>query len=124
MKNTGKSILAIVVGIVLIFVLSILMDIIMLKTGVMTDNPFSANPAWVVVVVLSYRIVINVFGCYMAARLAPERPMRHAMILGFIGLVLSIIGSAMMWQEPYWYPVALIVLALPCAYIGGKLRTS
>ncbi len=124
MAKTGRSILAVVAGLVFIFALSIVADIIMLSTGIMIDNPFSDNPTWVVMVVTTYRLIFSIAGCYLAARLAPARPMRHAMILGFIGLVLSIVGSAMMWQEPYWYPVALIVMALPCAYIGGKIRTS
>ncbi len=42
---------------------------------------------------LSYRVVYAVLGSYIAARLAPRNPMRHAMILGAIGFVLSTLGA-------------------------------
>src|SRR6266702_3366018 len=48
----------------------------------------------------SYRIVFNVAGGYIAARLAPYAPMRHAMALAIIGLVL---------------------MAVPCAWLGGRI---
>lgn len=49
--------------------------------------------------------------------------MRYAMILGIIGLVLTIIGSIQMWEPPVWNPVLLILLILPCAWLGEKLKT-
>ena len=73
---------------------------------------------------LAYRTVFNIAGCYLTARLAPARPVRHALVLGTIGLVLSIMGAlanAQMQLGPAWYPWVLVVLALPCAWLGGKL---
>lgn len=75
----------------------------------------------------AYRIVFSTFGSYLIARLAPNRPMRHALIGGIIGVILSAIGAAVT-PEPRplfgtpWYPIALIVTALPCAWLGGKVR--
>jgi len=75
---------------------------------------------------LSYRIVFGVLGGYVAARFAPRNPMRHALIVGFIGLVLSAAGA---WAAipmnlgPAWYPIALVITALPCAWLGGVLST-
>jgi hypothetical protein len=42
-------------------------------------------------------------------------------------LVLSIIGAAATWNRgpafgPHWYPLALVVTALPTAWAGGKIR--
>ncbi|WEX07944.1 hypothetical protein [Chelativorans sp. AA-79] len=69
---------------------------------------------------LAYRVIFAVLGCYIAARLAPARPMLHAMILGAIGLVLSIVGAVAMWHMgSQWYPVALVLTALPSAWLGG-----
>src|SRR5258705_2160849 len=42
---------------------------------------------------LSYRIVYAIIGSYLAARLAPRNPMRHALILGVIGIVLRSLGA-------------------------------
>jgi hypothetical protein len=52
--------------------------------------------------------------------------MMHAMIGGFLGFLLSVVGAVATWNRsaefgPHWYPVTLVVLALPCAWLGGKL---
>jgi hypothetical protein len=44
-----------------------------------------------------------------------------------VGLAVSIAGAAATWNKgpafgPHWYPLALIVLAMPQAWLGGKLR--
>jgi hypothetical protein len=75
----------------------------------------------------TYRIVYGVFGGYIAARLAPDRPMQHTLALGVVGLVLSAAGAVATWNAgpefgPRWYPLALVATALPCAWMGGKLR--
>jgi hypothetical protein len=73
-----------------------------------------------------YRVVYAIIGSYITARLAPDRPMGHAMAGGFVGLVLSIAGAAVTWKRtelgPHWYPLALVVTALPSAWVGGKIR--
>ena len=39
------------------------------------------------------------------------------------GLVASIAGAVAMWNfGPNWYPLALVGLALPTAWAGGRLR--
>ena len=74
---------------------------------------------------LSYRIVYAVIGSYIAARFAPRNPMRHAIILGIIGLAFSVAGAAVAITRadlgPAWYPISLVVTALPCAWLGGLL---
>jgi hypothetical protein len=74
-----------------------------------------------------YRTVYGVLGSYIIARLAPDRPMEHALVGGVIGLAVSIVGAAVTWNKgpafgPHWYPLALVVLAMPQAWAGGKLR--
>jgi len=51
-----------------------------------------------------------------------------ALVLGVIGVVLSLIGTIATWNRgpefgPKWYPLALIVTAIPTAWIGGKLKS-
>jgi hypothetical protein len=79
-----------------------------------------------VVTAIIYRAVFSVIGCYIAAALAPRLPMLHAMILGTIGFVLSLIGvfvAVKMNLGPAWYAIALVLMTFPCAWLGGKLKT-
>ena len=73
----------------------------------------------------SYRALLAVAGGYVTARFAPGQPMRHAMILGAIGLVLTSAGAyyAMSHREtgPLWYPVLLAALCLPASYLGARI---
>jgi hypothetical protein len=51
--------------------------------------------------------------------------MGHALALGGVGVVVSIAGAIIMrGAGPPWYPLALVVLAMPCAWLGGKLRNA
>jgi hypothetical protein len=69
---------------------------------------------------LSYRLVFDIFGCWLTARLAPHSAMLHALILGGIGFVLSTAGAIAMWDMgPNWYPVVLALSAPPSAWLGG-----
>lgn len=75
----------------------------------------------------AYRIIFGVLGCYLAAGLAPDLPMHHALWLGLIGVAVGTLGAVVTWNKgpafgPHWYPVAHVVLALPEAWLGGKLR--
>jgi hypothetical protein len=72
----------------------------------------------------SYRFVISIGGAYLTARLAPDRPLRHAMILGYVGVILGLAGAAATWNlglGPRWYSLLLAVLAVPQCWAGGKL---
>jgi hypothetical protein len=52
--------------------------------------------------------------------------MGHVWTLGVIGLLAAIAGTVATWNKgpefgPKWYPLALVVLAIPCVWSGGKL---
>jgi hypothetical protein len=69
-----------------------------------------------------YRCAYTVAGGYLAARLAPEQPMLHAIILGMIGFAVALFGCIAMWNVGnHWYPVTLVLTALPCTWLGGRL---
>lgn len=74
----------------------------------------------------AYRTIYGVLGAYVTAWLAPSRPMLHAMILGALGMLAAIAGVVATWNDvekygPHWYPIALVVLALPPAWLGAWL---
>ena len=75
----------------------------------------------------AYRVAYSVLASYIVARLAPYSPMGHVLVGGVAGLVVSAAGAVATWNAGpaygnHWYPVALIITALPCAWLGGKLR--
>jgi hypothetical protein len=124
-RRWGRSVVAVVVGIVVGAVLSLGVDEVLHVTGMyppwgrpMSDGLFALATA--------YRLLFSVLGCYVIARLAPDRPMLHALVGGAIGLVLCIVGAVTTWNTdlgPHWYSVLLAVTALPCAWIGGRFWT-
>jgi hypothetical protein len=79
------------------------------------------------VLAAAYRLVFTVLGGYMTAGLAPRRPMTHVVILGTIGALAATGGAVATWNAgpefgPRWYPVLLVVTALPCVVAGGMWR--
>jgi len=117
-----RSSAAVFLGFLAVVVLSIGTDMALHVTGVYPPWGQAMSDALFVLATV-YRIVYGVAGSYIAARLAPDRPMRHALALGVVGLVISIAGAAVMWDAgPAWYSLAIIAIALPCAWAGGKLR--
>jgi hypothetical protein len=121
-----QSIGAVFAGLLAVFVLSLGTDVVLHATGIYPPwlKPMS-TPMWILAT--AYRVVYGIMGGYITARLAPYRPIGHALVLGSIGLVLSIVGAAGTWNRgpefgPKWYPLAVVVMALPCAWLGGRLR--
>jgi hypothetical protein len=127
-RHILRSIGAVFVGLVAVFVLSLGTDVLLHATGIYPPwfKPMSTQ-LWLLAT--AYRIVYGVVGGYIVARLAPQRPMAHAMVLGVVGLALSIAGTVGTWNAgpefgPKWYPLALVFTAIPCSWLGGKIRVS
>ena len=124
-RNIWKSIGAVLAGILVGAVLSIVTDVALHAARVFPPWDQPASDA-LLLLATAYRTVYSVAGSYIAARLAPNRPMLHALVLGVLGLAVCIVGAVVTWNKgpafgPHWYPVALIVLAIPQCWAGGKL---
>jgi hypothetical protein len=75
----------------------------------------------------AHRVVWAVLGGYVVATLAPARPMRHALVLGLVGFLMSLAGAVATWNRgpefgPKWYPLAIVAFAVPCTLLGAWLR--
>jgi uncharacterized membrane protein len=124
-KNIWESIGAVLAGILVGAVLSIVTDVVLHAARVFPPWDQPASNA-LLVLATAYRTVYSVAGSYVTARLAPNRPMLHALVLGVLGLAVSIVGTVVTWNKgpafgPHWYPIALVVLAMPQCWAGGKL---
>jgi hypothetical protein len=118
-----KSVWAVAAGVIFIVVVTTLVDIVMHATGIYPpwEQPIDDTLA---LLATSYRIVISIAGAWLTARLAPADPMKHAMILGYVGTLMGLVGVVATWNMgmgPRWYPIALAVLAIPQCWAGGKL---
>lgn len=122
-KNILKGIGAVVAGVLTIIIVTTLVDVALHAVNVFppVGEPMTDSLA---VLASSYRLVISIAGAYLTARLAPDRPLRHAIILGCVGTVLGLAGVVATWSlelGPRWYPISLAVLAIPQCWAGGKL---
>lgn len=118
-----RSILAVVVGVVFIIVVTTLVDIALHLTGIYPPMNQPLNDS-LALLATGYRIIISIAGAWLTARLAPAKPMKHAMALGYVGTLLGLMGLAATWGKglgPDWYPIALVVLAIPQCWAGGRL---
>ena len=123
-RHTGRSIFAVLVGIVVGIIITLATDIALYAAGVFPalGQPMSDR---LLLLATAYRSVYSVLSCYIIARLAPDRPMQHALIGGVVSFVVSLIGAVATWNRglgPHWYPIALVLLSMPLAWAGGKIR--
>jgi hypothetical protein len=119
-----KSIGAVLAGLIFIGVTHSAVDRILEGLGIFTPPTLRFDTPWMLVTATAYRTVLSIAGCFITGMLAPSRPMLHAMILGCIGFILSTIGTIVAIQydmSPAWYPIALVAVSVPCAWLGGKL---
>ncbi|HEX2875350.1 MAG TPA: hypothetical protein VHP33_29060 [Polyangiaceae bacterium] len=127
-RRWGRSVGAVLAGLVAIVVTHTGTDAICHATGVfppagdvMSDALFGLATA--------YRVFFEVLGAALTAYLAPARPLKHALVLGTIGVVASTAGllatiSHTPQLGPLWYPLALIVTSLPACWLGAALVRS
>jgi hypothetical protein len=125
-RQIGKSIFAVLIGIIAGVAVTLGTDLAL--------HAIHVFPAWdqrvpdgLLRLATAYRTLYSVGGSYLTARLAPYSPMKHALIGGLIGFIVSLAGAIATWNggpqfQSHWYPVALVLLALPCAWAGGRLR--
>jgi hypothetical protein len=120
LRSTG----AVLLGFFTAAVLTVTTDQLMMALKILrtsgqpiTDAPF--------LLAMAYRVVYNVAGCYLAARIAAYRPMMHALVIGWVGLVFTVVNTTATWNTaygPHWYSLANVLIALPCAWLGGALQ--
>jgi peptidoglycan/LPS O-acetylase OafA/YrhL len=124
--NRGRSVAAVAAGFFATALLSLGTDVVMHATSVFPPWGQAMSDG-LYVLATSYRVLCTVIGGYLTAALAPRRPMSHVMVLGVIGIVAATVGAVATWNAgpafgPRWYPLLLVVTALPCVWAGGMLR--
>ncbi len=124
-RRLGRSALAVFAGFVAVVVLSMGADEVMYAVHVFPPREQPMQAPSLFALALAYRCAAGVAGSWVAARLAPSHPMRHALIVGAVGLALSLLGAILMAgneQGPAWYSWGLVASTIPCAWLGGLLH--
>ena len=122
-KDILKSIGAVLAGLIFIGITHTATDAILENMGVLPKGNLHVGTG-LILVVIGYRAVLSLIGCYITALLAPRSPMKHALVLGIVGVLLSTAGAiatANMNLGPSWYAWTLVVISLPIAWLAGKL---
>jgi hypothetical protein len=122
----GRSIWAVVAGVLVTVVVTTLVDFVLHALHVYPPMPQPIDDK-LALLATAYRFVITVGAAWLTAKLAPSNPMKHALILGIVGTILGVVGVVATWKldlGPRWYAIALAVLAIPQCWLGGKLYES
>jgi len=125
-RRTLRSIVAVSAGFASVAVLSIATDQVLhvLKVYPPWDEPM--REPGLNFLALSYRLFYTVAGGYITSRLSPYAPMRHVTVLGALGFVAASAGAIAAINladlGPSWYPIALVLTAFPCVWLGGVLH--
>ncbi len=125
-RRFGRSVFAVLAGIAAGIAITVATDFLLHAIHVFP--PWDKRvPDALLVLATVYRTAYAVGASFLTAYLAPNRPIQHAMIGGWLAFVVSILGAVTTWNsgpafQTHWYPVALIILALPQAWLGGWLR--
>ncbi|MFI6870701.1 hypothetical protein [Nocardia sp. NPDC050406] len=124
-STVTKSVGAVVAGFAVTAVASSATDKVLESAGYLpSGHIYAAVP--VVLSVVLYRTVFDVVGAYVAAALAPSKPMKHALVLGALGSLGGFGAAIATWNMnigPHYYALAVAAVGLPAAYLGGLLRT-
>jgi hypothetical protein len=118
-----RSILAVVAGFLLIGTLAFGTGAVLAATGVFPPATEPVTDLGRLLLETVYVAAFAIAGCWLAAFLAPDRPMRHALVLGVLGLAFNLAMAPATWDlRPSWSIVLNLVLVMPYAWIGGRLR--
>jgi hypothetical protein len=124
-NNVLKSIGVLLLAFVVNGLLSVVTDFLLESTGVLPDPSKGLFETWAIILVLFYRAVYTVFTGFIIAKLAPSKPVLHALILGLIGTVVTILAVSsptFAGKAPLWFGYTLAAITIPAMILGVKIR--
>ena len=126
-QNIFKSIGVILLGFIVNALLSIITDFLLESIGVLPNPDRGLFQTWAIILVLFYRGIYMIVAGFIVARLAPAKPLLHAIVLGMIGITITIIAvssSSFADKAPLWFGYLLAGITIPCLWLGVKIQLS
>lgn len=126
-KNIFKSVGVIILAFMFNALLSVLTDFLLEFIGVLPDPTKGLFETWTILLVLFYRAAYTILAGFIVARFAPNKPMLHAIILGVIGVAITLwaVNSPDFAQKSkIWFGYTLAAITIPCLWLGVKIQQS
>ena len=119
-----KSIWAVVAGFLLLLVLCVVADSLLRAICPAGFGPSGQLQSWGAgIATIVYSAAFSAASSYLTARLAGSRPVTHAMFLGGLLLLLTLVELARSWHlAPVWFNLCFLGMILPSAWLGGLAR--
>ena len=118
-----QSVGALLAGIIVMLGFSIATDLALSSAGYIPALGQPLLDSGILFLAAAYRGLYAILGGYVTARLAPYRPLHHALVLGGVGVALNLLGTVVMWEKgPLWYSLSGLIQAMPYAWGGATLR--
>ena len=131
MRSFARGVVAVLAGLVVLTVLSFALEALAnaLLGGAlsesMADQPPSGHTVPVRLLSLALTLASVAAGGYVTAWIAGRgKATRHALILGIMEVVMTVGAMLVMGNAaPLWSWIAAIVLIIPAAWLGGRVRS-
>lgn len=122
-----RSVIAVVVGYVVLAVATIakFAAIQALFPGALPALGEDIFPStfWLLAMLTS-DVALMIAAGFVTAMVAGRSPIVHAAALGTVMVALGLMSMVLHWlQEPMWYQITLVAIAIPAAVTGGSLRS-
>jgi len=106
---------------IIVAVLSTAVDHVLHVTGIYPPYGEPFFDTGLLTLSSAYRFLFQVFGAWVAARIAKEHASKALWTMGIIGAILWMAGTlAMPDMAPLWYGIVGAILSIPSALLGGK----
>jgi len=120
MPSLARSILAVIVGYMVMMLAVIVLTLIMVKTmGLKSGHP---TPGYLAVNA-GYSFLAAAIGGFVTASIARIKPLPHAAALAVLICVLTVVSyRGYRGNQPFWYQVAMVIVPSLCAIAGAALQ--
>jgi peptidoglycan/LPS O-acetylase OafA/YrhL len=122
MPSLLRSMIAIIVGFMVMMLAVIALALVMVKTmGVSSGHPTAAR--------LTYNALASFFaalvGGFVTGTIAPERQVRHGYLLAMVMLMMAALSYLhYTGGQPAWYQAMMVVVPSLFAVLGAKVATT